>query len=173
MQNLPKILPKSLQNPSKIEVKISHRSKSRPKAAPNRFFQFFDDFWEALGPPKMAPKSKKTKKNRCRQNTCFSTPFFLDFSSFWPPKTTPKSTCFRTFFENVNFVEIVLPSRRRAYFQGSEPPKNHPKSMPKSIRKKHRKKASQKSVLASVLASQNFPKCTQNRKNALQKPSRK
>ena len=107
-QNPSKILPKSFQNPFKIlpkSTKIAPKScpksildpKQVPKPSRTRFFQFFDDFWEALGPPKMPPKSKKTKKNRCQQNTCFATPFFLDFSSFWPPKTTPKSKFFRTF----------------------------------------------------------------------------
>ena len=45
-------------------------------------------------------------KNQCQKNTLFSTPFFLDFSSFWPPKTEPKSSFFRFFFENVDFVKI-------------------------------------------------------------------
>ena len=45
------------------------------------------------------------------------------------------------FFENVDFVKIVLPPRRRAYFQGSEPPKNDPKSMPT-----HSKKNSKKNI---------------------------
>ena len=90
----------------------------------------------------------------------------MDFSQFWPLKTEPKSRFFRYFFENVDFVKIVLPSRRRAYFQGSEPPKTDQKSMPKRVRKKHRKKTSQKSILASVLASQNLPKSTQHRKKS-------
>ena len=52
----------------------------------------------------------------------------------------------------------MLPPRRRAYFQGSEPAKKDQKSMPKRAQKKHRKKTSQKSILPSVLASQNPPK---------------
>ena len=112
-------------------------------------------------------------KNRCPKNTWFSTPFFLDFSWFWPPKATPKPRFFRYFFENVDFVKIVLPSRRNCYFSGFEPPKNHKKSMPKRTRKKHRKKTSQKSILACVLASQNLPKSTQHRKKTKKIASRK
>ena len=33
-------------------------------------------------------------------------PFFIDFSSFWPPKTKPKSSLCRYLFENIDFVEI-------------------------------------------------------------------
>ena len=114
-------------------------------------------------------------KNRCQKNTWFSTPFFLDFSWFWPPKTTPKSTFFRYFFENVDLVKIIVFPKENCYFSGFEPPKNHEKSMPKRTRKKHRKKTSQKSILASVLASQTLPKSTQDRKktkkNAFQKKS--
>ena len=103
----------------------------------------------------------------------FSTLFFLNVWWFWPPKTTPKSNFFCTFFENVDFVKIVLSPRRRAYFQGSGPPKIHPKSMPKRIRKKHRKKTSQKSIWASVSASKPPPKSTQHRKNSKKIASRK
>ena len=110
---------------------------------------------------------------RCEKNTCFSTPFFLDFSSFWPPKTTPKSSFFRFFFENVDFVKILVFPKENCYFSSFGPPKNNPKSIPKRVRKKHRKKTSQKSILASVLPSQNLPKSTQHRKKTLQKPSRK
>ena len=78
-------------------------------------------------------------KNRCQKNTWFSTLFFLDFSSFWPPKTKPKSSFFRYFFENVDFVKIVLPSKRNCYFSGSELPKNDPKSILERTRTKHRK----------------------------------
>ena len=101
--------------------------------------------------------------NRCQKNTWFSTPFFLDFSWFWRPKTTPKSRFFRCFFENGDFVKIIVFLKENCYFSGFEPPKNDPKSMPKRTRKKHRKKTSQKSILASVLASQNFPESTQQR----------
>ena len=79
-------------------------------------------------------------KNRCQKNTWFSTLFFLDFSSFWPPKTKPKSSFFRYFFENVDFVKILLPSRRNCYFSGFGPRKINIKSMQNRIRKKHRKK---------------------------------
>ena len=70
----------------------------------------------------------------------------------------PKSMFFRYFFENVDLVKIVLPSRRNCYFSGSEPQKNDQKSMPKRARKKDRKNTSQKSILASILGSKTLPK---------------
>ena len=112
-------------------------------------------------------------KNRCQKNTCFSTPFFLDLSWFWPPKTEPKSRFFRHFFENVDLVKIIVFPKENCYFSGFEPPKNHEKSMPKRTRKIHRQKTSQKSILASVLASQNLPKSTQHRKKSKKIASRK
>ena len=39
-----------------------------------------------------------------------------------------KSIFFRTFFENVDFAKIVLSPRRRAHFQGLEPPKTDQKT---------------------------------------------
>ena len=101
-------------------------------------------------------------------NTTFSR-FFLVLAS----ENEAKIEFFGTFFENVDFVKIVLPPRRRAYFQGSEPPKTDPKSMPKRARKKHCQKTSQKSILASILASQNVPKSTQHRKKTKKMVSRK
>ena len=65
---------------------------------------------------------------------------------------------FHYFFENVDLVKIVLPSRRNCYFSGSEPQKNDQKSMPKRARKKDRKNTSQKSILASILGSKTLPK---------------
>ena len=43
---------------------------------------------------------------------------FIDFASLWLPKMQSKSTIFPTIFENVDFVKIVLPSRRELNFQG-------------------------------------------------------
>ena len=89
---------------------------------------------------KIAKFRKTTPKNRSWKNTRFSTPFFLDFSSFWPLKTIPKSRIFRCFFENVGFVKIVVFLKENCYFEGFEPPKIDPKSMQNRTRKKHRKK---------------------------------
>ena len=49
---------------------------------------------------------------------------FIDFQSLWLPKMPPKTSIFPTIFENIDFVKIVLPSRRELNFQGLEPPKN-------------------------------------------------
>ena len=48
----------------------------------------------------------------------------------------PKSSFFSIFFENVDFVKIVLPSRREHDFRGSEPPKNNKNKILKHTRKK-------------------------------------
>ena len=117
-----KIYPKSFQNPSKTDpepsqnpprtlLKSMKNPKRAPKAPRTRFFRIFIDFLNLRGfqnRAKIARNRKKTMKNRCQKNTCFSTQFFLDFSWFGLPKTTPKSRFFRTFFENVDFVKIVV-----------------------------------------------------------------
>ena len=94
----------------------------------------------------------------------FFNSIFFEFSPFWPPKTKPKSRFFCYFFENVDFMKIVLPSRRNCYFSRCEPPKNDKKSMPTSTSKKTSKKTLQKSIFPSKLASPNLPKSTKNRK---------
>ena len=67
----------------------------------------------------------------------FSNTFFIDFSGFWPPEIEQKSSFFRIFFENVNFVKIIVFLKENCYFSGFEPPENDPKSMPKRTQKKH------------------------------------
>ena len=123
-QNPPKTLPKSSQNPPRTLPEPPFKTERENKSI---FFYFFQ-FLEGPGPPKIEPKSlkieKNTWKNRCQKTTCFLTQFFLDFSKFWPPKTKPKSKFFCYFFENVDFMKIVLPSRRNCYFSRFEPPKN-------------------------------------------------
>ena len=94
----------------------------------------------------------------------FSNIMFSRFFVVLPPKTIPNSRIFRCFFDNVDFVKIVVFLKENCYFSGFEPPKNDQKWTPKRIRKKHRKKTSQKSILASVLVSQNRPKSAQHRK---------
>ena len=56
--------------------------------------------------------------------------YFLDFlrirrrfSSILGPKTGPRRLLFRCFFENGDFVKIVLPLWWEPSFQGSDPPK--------------------------------------------------
>ena len=70
----------------------------------------------------------------------FKNNMFLDTMFAWfvvvlTSENAPNSNFVWTFFENVNFVQIELSPRRRAHFQGSEPPKNDQKSMPKRTRK--------------------------------------
>ena len=83
------------------------------------------------------------------QSNTFSNTIVLDFSPLWPPKTDPKSIFFWIRFENVDFVKIMLPSRRNWYFWGFEPPKMERKSMQTRIRKKHRKQRLQHRFLRS------------------------
>ena len=99
----------------------------------------FSNFWSPRGlqnRAEIAKIRKKTHKIRYSKQTRFSTPLFLDFSMFWPPKMEPKSSFFSIFFENVDFVKIVLPSRREHDFWGSEPPKNNKNEILKHTRKK-------------------------------------
>ena len=73
-KNLPKILPKSFQNPFKIlpkSTKIAPKScpksildpKRVPKPSWTRFFRFFIDFLSLRDLPKSSPNHKKSKKN--------------------------------------------------------------------------------------------------------------
>ena len=70
----------------------------------------------------------------------FSNIMFSRFFVVLPPKTTPNSMIFPCFFDNVDFVKIVVFLKENCYFSGFEPPKINPKSMQNRTRKKHRKK---------------------------------
>ena len=154
-----------LQNGVKIEEKTFKIRCWKIIPFRIRFFQFFTNFWRAQSLPKSTQNRKKTLKNRCLKNSCFSTTFFLDLAWFWTPKTMPKSRFFRCFFENVDFVKIIVFPKRNCYFSGFDPPKIDQKSMPKLTRKKHRKKTSQKPILASILASKLEPSWFKIEKN--------
>ena len=79
----------------KLETESEHLRKSNPEQHRS----------------KIEPKSLKSAKKRIKKSTlkktCFSTTLFLDFSSLWPSKINPKSSCFRIFFENVDFAKIL------------------------------------------------------------------
>ena len=167
-QNPSKILPKSSQNRFGTLPEPFQNPPSKMNALKNRFFSIFFNFFQFFGGPgasQIIPKSrkiaKKTQKNRSKKNTCFSTPLFHDFSWFWPPKTKPKSSFFRYFFANADFVKIMVFPRENHYFSWFGLLKYDPKSMPKRARKKHRKKASQKSILATILAPKILPKTSE------------
>ena len=119
-KNLPKILPKSFQNPFKIlpkPTKIAPKSFQNrywiPNAFQNRPERDFFDFLLIFGASgasqnqaKITKNRKKTMKNRCQKNTWFSIQFFLDFARFWPPKTIPKSRFFRYCFAKCDVLKI-------------------------------------------------------------------
>ena len=101
IQNPSKNLPKSSQNrprtlpePSQIRSKIPSVLQKRSEHDFFNFLSIFGGPWASQNRAKIAKIWKKALKNRCQKNTCFSTAVFLDFSPFWPPKTTPKSTFF-------------------------------------------------------------------------------
>ena len=88
----------------------------------------------------------------------FQARFSNDVSWFCLTKMESKSTLFLSFFENVDLVKIVLPSRRELNFQGSEPQKIDNKSIPKRIRKRYGKKVAKHWILRSILAPFGGPK---------------
>ena len=156
-QNLSKILAKPSQNSPRTLPEPSFKTATQK----NRIFAIFSIFGGSRASQNRAkiPKNhKKALKNPSQKNTCFLTQSFIEFSWFGPPKMESKSMFFHYFFENVDLVKTVLPSRRNCCFSGSEPQKNDQKSMPKRARKKDRKNTSQKSILASILGSKTFPK---------------
>ena len=119
-QNPPKTLPKSSQNPSRTPLQNGTREN-------NIFFRILFNFWKAWGLPKSTQNreksKKKLKKSKLKKHMFFNSTVF-EFSPFWPPKTKPKSRFFCDFFENVDFMKIVLPPRRNCYFSRFELPKN-------------------------------------------------
>ena len=125
------------------------------------------NFWKAQGLPKSSPNpqqsQKSAKKSTLKKHMFFNT-FFSRIFLVWASENGPKPWFFCYFFEKVDLVKIVLPSRRNCYFSGSEPQKNDQKSMPKRARKKHRKNISQKLILASIWGSKALPKFIEKRK---------
>ena len=114
-QGISKILSKSFKIPPKSLLKPTFKKRRVQNAFQNRLLRhlgrFLMNFWKGRAPqspPKSNQNRKIRHKNRCYKITCFSTPFFLDFSWLWRPKTTPKSKFFRYFFENIDFVKIVV-----------------------------------------------------------------
>ena len=85
---------------------------------------------------------------------------FTDFGSLWLPKMPSKSNIFPTAFENVDFVKIVLPSRRELNFQGLEPSENEYKSTQKVTSKKTSEIISQNSFWDSILVSKSCLNCS-------------
>ena len=107
-----------------------------------------------------------------KKHMVFNIIFFQFFFDFWHPKTIPTSKFFQCFFENADFVKIIVFPVENCYFSSFEPPKIHSKSMPKRTRKKHRKKTSKKLILASILASKILPKWLPNPPKSLRKAMR-
>ena len=129
------------------------------KSAFSKKYRKMLDFGSVLG----GQIHEKSRKIHVEKNI-FLRAFFNECLTFSPLIMEPTSMFFDIFFENVDFVKIIVFLKENCYFSGFELPKNYLKSMPKRIRKKHRKKTSQKSILASVLVSQNRPKSAQHRK---------
>ena len=77
-------------------------------------------------------------KKRRKTGTSKNSLFFVIFGDFgWPrrrflaifgPKTGPRRLLFRCFFENGDFVKIVLPLRCEHNFEGLDPPKIDPEN---------------------------------------------
>ena len=105
------------------------------------FSTFFDFF-------RMQKNVEKTERQKF---TVF--PIFCDFGSprrrllaIFGPKTGPRRLLFRCFFENGDFVKIVLPLWWEHNFEGSDPPKIDPES----DSERHRRKKMQKIVTGTV-----------------------
>ena len=96
---------KSLQNRSKNDTKIPNAFQRRPETVFSRFFAILGGPGASPNRTKIAKIRKKTLKNQRQKKTYFWTPFFIDFSPFWPPKMDPKSSFFRIFCEKRRFGE--------------------------------------------------------------------
>ena len=85
---------------------------------------------------------KNVEKTERQKFTFFT--IFGDFGSprrrflaIFGPKTGPRSLLFRRFFENGDFVKIVLPLWWEHNFEGSDPPKIDPESAPNGTGEKN------------------------------------
>ena len=133
--NPSEIHPKSIQNRSKIlknrfkiAPKIDLKSRKRPERDFFNFLLIFGAPGASQNRAKIMKNREKAMKNRCQENTWLSTPFFLDFSWFWPPQTSPKSRFFRICFEDVDFLKISKNHWKKQWllliFQGRSPQKS-------------------------------------------------
>ena len=131
-QNVPQKLPKSSENPPKIHPKftpnppksiqnhlkfLQNRSQNRSKIESalrmrpkSVFSRVFFDCLMIFDLPKSSQNRKKTqksaKKAMLKKHMFFNT-IFSRFFSVWTSKTTPKSSIFSIFFENVDFAKIL------------------------------------------------------------------
>ena len=94
---------------------------------------------------------KNVEKTERQQFTFFT--IFGDFGSprrrflvIFGPKTGPRRLLFRCFFENGDFVKIVLPLWWEHNFEGSDPPKIDPES----DSERHRQEKSTKMTSGTV-----------------------
>ena len=149
-------------------------SKRTPKSVFAIFFCLL--IVEAPGPPQIEPKSqkirKKTFKNQRQKKTYFWTPFFIDFSSFWPPKMDPKSSFFRIFCENDDLAKISKNHRKNNgfwWFLRVWASKNPTKIDAKTLSQKTSKKNLSKIDFALGFGLQKPPQTPpKSNKNALQ-----
>ena len=116
------ILPKSFQivqspfkilpNRSKIASKMNQKSWTRSQSVPNTICSTCCQLLPIFGRPgafqNRAKIAKNTKISKLKKHMLFNI-FFLGFVlDFCPPKTIPKSRFVQCFFENADFVKIVI-----------------------------------------------------------------
>ena len=150
-QNPTKILPKSFQNPPETLPKPTFEERRVQDTSQNPLFGHLGRFFQSFGGPrasqnraKIIKNRRSTIKNRSQKKACLSTRFFLDCSSFWPPKIEPKIDDFSTIFPKRRFCinpYKTLAVRTKIKVRTC---KNHAKSSKNRCRnhdrKKHRKK---------------------------------
>ena len=136
IQNLEKLLQNRFQN----RFEIPNAFQTRPE---HDCFRFLAIFWSPGASQNRAKIVKIRKKRRLKidvkKNILLNT-IFIEFSSFWAPKTDPKSMIFRYFFETSILWKSMVFLRKNNDFQGFGPQKIHPKSMSIRIRKSIEKK---------------------------------
>ena len=146
---LAKIIPKSSQNPSQIFLNCSNiglksqtHSKCVSKPILNRFFVIFSNLLRVPGLPKSSQDHQNLGEKRLKidveKKTCFWERFCIEFLALLLLKMEPKSMFFNTFFENVDFVKIIVFPKGICYFSGLGLTKIHPK-LEKRMAKNHPK----------------------------------
>ena len=145
-----KSTPNGVPNQLKIGANFIKNRSVKLNTSESKWRKRFFNFGFNFRVPKWSQNLLFFTKQSLKKVSCFRIRFFIEFYWILPPNTIPKQLFFDTFFENVDFVKIVVSPRRNHYFSGSEPLKITRKSSRKRVRKNGRSQIRFQADLGSV-----------------------